>query len=99
MTYLDLTRLLYKEDAPKEVTDVHPNIVLHECFKDDPKENGTYLVYHLVYGWCLYGFTIKYRWGQDDLGQDASGSPVYKVRCWASLEFLEDYESLFPCQA
>lgn len=91
MTRRELVELLYQRPQPTaEIKDrVLDKLELHFCKDKLPTESKDYLIYHTVYGWCLYGFTVKDHWGDDDLVIRKDGSRFNKVVEWASLDFLE----------
>lgn len=81
MTRRDLVLLLYKEIQDSiEISHALSGMKMHERKVDgNPTKAGDYLVYHQRYQFCLYGFSEKHGWGDDD-----------KVTHWLELDFLED---------
>ena len=102
MTRQQLVNLLYGEKSPKNLVDLtyelrqylSQELVLGLNFRqspaEDPTQDGEYLVHHMTYGWCLYGFTVKDRWGNDDTILNKKGEECCKVTLWTDLSFLED---------
>jgi hypothetical protein len=102
VTHRQLIEALYTEHAPKTVEELCTLTGVKHIFNKTegqyknnyPETDGNYLVYHLVYGLCVYGFTVKDKWGDDDLHFDPRrGTWHHKVAMWTTLDFLEDYEN------
>lgn len=91
MSREELVKLLYQDPQPmKEIQDkVLSKIETFSRRDRMPDKDGDYLVHHLVYGWCLYGFTTKDLWGMDDEVVRNDGSKYYKIVEWGKLDFLK----------
>lgn len=97
MTYNQLIQTLYTVHCPVTSEDLCRVTGYKHKFNKypdtHPTANGDYLVYHLVYGWCIYGYVDIYEWGADDMHLDSRqrGQWFHKVQLWTELNFLEDY--------
>lgn len=91
MTRRQLVELLYQDPQPDSLIkeQVLSKTEVISCKDKLPDIEGDYLIYHTTYGWCLYGYTAKHRWGTDDEIIRRDGSKLNKVVEWASLKFLE----------
>jgi hypothetical protein len=99
VTYNQLCQILYKEDAPVSAIDLGkaiPDVTLkfYKYPNTKPTRDGNYLVFHAIYGWCIYGFVTKHCWGYDDEYLDEKKEIKHKIQLWGELDFLEDYENI-----
>jgi hypothetical protein len=93
MTRQNLVELIHRNPLQDslELKEYLKTLSIKDCDKELPKKTGEYLVYHIVYGWCLFGFVVGHNWGGDDLVETKTGH-YRRVRHWAELILEEENE-------
>jgi hypothetical protein len=92
VTKSTLVNLLYRENQDTPELREYLKTLKFKERTEPPTKTGEYLIRHLVYGWCLYGFTVKDEWGADDHVIDKNGNEYHKVRTWAEPIYEEQDE-------